>query len=71
MAIMPFVRQFAATDQAWFADQPLPHLQTWLKSHLNSELFASIMVRLDPWKVGDAPVLFPNATGYSLASHSS
>lgn len=60
MAIMPFVRQFAATDQAWFAAQPLPHLQTWLEGHLNSELFAAVMVRLDPWKAGDPPVWFPS-----------
>lgn len=71
MAIMPFVRQFAATDQAWFAAQPLPHLQTWLQGHLNSELFAAVMARLDPWKAGDAPVPFPIATDCSPANHSS
>lgn len=59
MAIMPFVRQFAAIDPAWFAAQSLPHLQAWLAGHLNSELFATIMVREKPWKAGDAPVLFP------------
>lgn len=59
MAIMPFVRQFAATDRAWFDAQPLPHLQAWLAGHLASELFAAIMVRWSPWQDGDAPILFP------------
>jgi glutathione S-transferase len=45
MAIMPFVRQFAATDRAWFDAQPLPHLQRWLAGHLESDLFTAIMAR--------------------------
>ena len=58
MAIMPFVRQFAAIDPEWFAAQPLPHLRAWLEGHLRSPLFAAIMVRLPPWRDGDAPVRF-------------
>ena len=60
MAILPFVRQFAAIDRAWFAAQPLPHLQRWLSGHLNSGLFAAIMTKYPPWRLGDAPVLFGN-----------
>ena len=48
-AIMPFVRQFAAVDRAWFAAQPVPHLQAWLAGHLGSLLFQAIMVRAAPW----------------------
>jgi glutathione S-transferase len=48
-AIMPFIRQFAAVDRAWFDAQRLPHLQTWLAGHLQSPLFAAIMVRVPPW----------------------
>lgn len=48
-AIMPFVRQFAAVDRAWFSGQPLLHLQHWLANHLVSDLFNSIMVRHAPW----------------------
>ena len=59
MAIFPFIRQFAATDQAWFEAQPLPHLQQWLEQHLSSELFASIMHRYPQWRAGDAPTIFP------------
>ncbi len=58
MAIMPFVRQFAATDRAWFDAQPLPNLQRWLEGHLTSELFNSIMIRVPFWQAGDEPVLF-------------
>lgn len=48
-ALMPFVRQFAATDRAWFDAQPLPAVQRWLAVQLASPLFDATMVRLDPW----------------------
>lgn len=57
-AIMPFVRQFAAVDEAWFG-QALPGLHAWLHEHLASELFNAIMLRLPPWQSGDPPVIFP------------
>lgn len=53
MAIMPFVRQFAETDRAWFDAQPLPRLQAWLQGHLDSPLFAAAMARHKPWREGD------------------
>lgn len=59
IALFPFVRQFAATDRAWFDAQPLPHLQAWLDRHLRSDLFAAIMLRLVPWQPQDPPVEFP------------
>ncbi len=59
VAIFPFVRQFAETDRGWFDAQPLPRLRTWLHGHLASALFGAIMVRLDPWQPGDAPLGFP------------
>jgi len=58
MAIMPFVRQFAATDRSWFDAQPLPRLKEWLTRHESSPLFETAMVRLKPWQTGDAPVYF-------------
>ncbi len=57
-AIMPFVRQFAAVDRAWFNTQPLPHLKLWLAGHLSSDLFNMIMMRAAPWSPGDPPVAF-------------
>lgn len=45
IAVMPFVRQYAAVDPAWFAAQPLPAVQAWLHGWLGSELFAACMRR--------------------------
>lgn len=59
MAIMPFIRQFAAVVPAWFDAQPLPHLRPWLSGHLNSDLFGTVMARYAPWQDGDRPVTFP------------
>ena len=53
MAILPFVRQFAAVDSEWFVAQPIPHLQKWLADHLSSTLFSAVMARFDPWTPGD------------------
>lgn len=61
VATFPFVRQFAQTDRAWFDAQALPNLQAWLSQHLASALFGAIMVRLEPWQPGDAPLEFPAA----------
>jgi len=58
-ALMPFVRQFAATDRAWFDALPLTGLRSWLTRLIASRWFEVAMVRLVPWKSGDAPVLFP------------
>ena len=58
MAIVPFVRQFAAVDNAWFGGAPLPHLQVWLKRLTASPLFVSSMHRYAPWQPGDADVVF-------------
>ena len=56
IAIMPFVRQFAATDRAWFDEQTLPLLKRWLALHVGSPLFERAMARLGPWTPGDAPI---------------
>lgn len=61
-AIMPFVRQFANTDRAWFDAQPLPALQSWLGQLLASPLFDAVMFRLKPWTPGDEPIFFPANT---------
>jgi len=59
IAIFPFIRQFAFTDRKWFDAQPLPRLQSWLAGLLESELFASIMLRTARWHAEDAVTLFP------------
>jgi len=58
MAIVPFVRQFAAVDGAWFDRAPLPHLQVWLQRIETSPLFVSVMHKYAPWQPGDADVVF-------------
>ena len=58
IAIMPFVRQFAAVDPAWFATQATPRVRDWLARHLASRLFEQAMARLKPWAPGDAPIIW-------------
>jgi glutathione S-transferase len=59
LAVMPFVRQFAATDRCYFDNLQFGYLQAWLAGYLKSDLFVRAMVRLQPWSPGDAPTLFP------------
>ena len=57
IAVIPFVRQFAATDQSWFEAQSLPRLKAWLTCHQESPLFLQAMLRVPPWQAGDALTL--------------
>ena len=63
VAIMPFVRQFAAVDPGWFTAQPIPSLQAWLADHRASPLFEAIMTRHEPWSPGDPAVELCGAGG--------
>jgi glutathione S-transferase len=49
MATMPFVRQFANTDRAFFDAQELPRVQHWLASHIASALFETTMTSYPRW----------------------
>ena len=49
MALLPFVRQFAHTDAAWFAAQAWPRLLGWLGAFEASALYAGVMARHPPW----------------------
>jgi glutathione S-transferase len=60
-ALMPFVRQFAMVDAAWFDAQPWPRLQAWLSGWTGSALFERAMHKYAPWKHGDAVIAFPPA----------
>ncbi len=44
-AIVPFVRQFAAVDQLWFAQSPFPQVRQWLDRYLSSPLFEGVMAK--------------------------
>lgn len=58
MSVVPFVRQFAAVDDAWFRRAPIPHLQAWLNRITASALFVSVMPKCAAWQPGDADVAF-------------
>lgn len=59
-AIMPFVRQFAFIDKAWFDTQPWPNLQNWLDKLLTSEDFAAVMHKYSQWHPDSPTVYFPD-----------
>ena len=49
MAVLPFVRQFAHTDPAWFAVQPWPQLAAWLARFEASTLYHAVMDKHAAW----------------------
>jgi glutathione S-transferase len=51
MAIAPFVRQFAHTDDAWFALQPWPRLQAWLARFEAASLYLAVMDKRAAWRL--------------------
>ena len=57
IALMPFVRQFALVDKAWFDQSPYTALQSWLDHWLNAGVFEHIMKKQPPWQPGQARVL--------------
>jgi len=59
-AILPFVRQFAFVDKAWFDEQPWPDLQAWLERFLTSDRFAAIMNKYPQWVEGTDSTHFPH-----------
>ena len=49
-AIMPFVRQFAGVDDAWFSEQCWPKTQRWLAKMCASPLFEQVMTKYSVWQ---------------------
>lgn len=58
LAILPFVRQFANTDRAWFDAQDWPDLIDWLDRFTDSDAFALVMTKYPVWTETDAPRWF-------------
>lgn len=58
MAILPFIRQFAFVDKAWFDASPYAAVQRWLEAFLQSSLFNAVMNKYPQWQPGDAITLF-------------
>lgn len=59
LAILPFVRQFAAIDRARFDAEASPNLRDWLDRFLHAPRFAAIMSKYPKWTSGDPVTLFP------------
>lgn len=60
-ALLPFIRQFAFIDKAWFDSQNWPRIQAWLQEFLVSERFAEVMIKHIAWQPKAAPIRFPSA----------
>lgn len=58
LALLPFVRQFAQIDRAWFGAQPWPALSRWMEAFLRSDEFSAIMGKHPPWTPDQAPLWF-------------
>lgn len=61
-AILPFVRQFANTDRAWFDSQDWIPVRSWLTAFEGSPMYLEIMDKYAKWQAGDRPVLFPESS---------
>lgn len=59
MAILPFIRQFAFVDKAWFNTSPYTRVKIWLNELLNSPLFERIMHSYPAWQEGNVAINFP------------
>lgn len=59
IAIFPFVRQFRIADMEWFDAAPVPNVQRWLKSLMESDLFQSVMKKYPLWKETGEEFGFP------------
>lgn len=61
ISILPFVRQFAHVDREVFYGLAYPNLQKWLRDWLEQPVFQQAMIKFQPWREGDASVVFPGA----------
>ena len=52
IAIFPFIRQCANVDQNWFNNK-YPNLNQWLEIWKQSQLFKSVMMKYNQWRLGD------------------
>ena len=59
---MPFIRQFANTDRAWFDAAPYPALQAWMARELAAPSFTEVMAKYPQWSGEGAGERFPPAS---------
>lgn len=60
MALLPFMRQCAHVDLEWFEQTQYHHLQHWLSSFKESELFKRIMPKVPAWGMHGEGITFPD-----------
>lgn len=66
MALLPFVRQFAHTDAAWFAAQPWPALAGWLARWESGALLGQVMAKYPAWQPGQPAIFFPEQPAHPI-----
>ena len=49
IAIFPFIRQFSMVNPTEFESLPFPAIKAWLKAHIESQLFLSVMNKYPVW----------------------
>lgn len=65
LAVMPFVRQFAAVDRQWFDSQPQQRLRQWLDAWLVDPLFTGAMTKFPQWREGSSGEAWPLGSGHA------
>ncbi len=50
MALLPFIRQFAYVDKAWFDQSQYKNLHAWLDKLLAEKLFSDVMEKYARWQ---------------------
>ena len=60
LAVMPFVRQFAAVDRRWFDMQHRQNLRRWLDRWLADPLFTGMMTKFPQWQEGSTGEVWPS-----------
>lgn len=69
MAVLPFVRQFAAIDRSWFDSQTHWHgLKQWLTRWENSAIFDAIMQKHPIWQPATDGITYPISPSESSRS---
>ncbi|BCE00452.1 glutathione S-transferase [Marinicellulosiphila megalodicopiae] len=48
-ALLPFIRQFARVDKAWYRTSPYVNVKRWLDEHLQQPFFTKVMAKYPLW----------------------
>ena len=56
IGVIPFVRQFAHVDKAWFDQSPYPNVRRWLNTMIETTLFQQVFQKHANWQHGDPAI---------------